>query len=84
MAKILINIPDGLLEEVDRKAGEENMTRSEATRLALRIWLKSESYIAPVHRPGFVGIQKRMRAAAKTSTTSSQAEALIRKDRESH
>jgi len=84
MAKILINIPSELLEEVDRRAREENMTRSEATRFALRVWLRSEPYIAPMHRPGFADIAERMRAAAKSNSGSVPAETLIRKGRESH
>ena len=84
MAKILINIPEGLLEKVDRRAKEEKMTRSEATRAALRAWLRSGKYIAPIHKPGFADIEARMRAAAMSNRSSFPAEALIRKDRESH
>ena len=84
MAKILIHIPDELLEEVDRRARKENMNRSEATRLALRAWLRSEKYVAPFHRPGFAEIEARMRTMAESKRASLPAEALIRKDRESH
>jgi metal-responsive CopG/Arc/MetJ family transcriptional regulator len=84
MSKILINIPEELLEEVDRKAREENMTRSEATRLALRAWLRSGKYVAPLDRPGFAAIEARIRAAAKSNRSSLSSGVLIRKDRESH
>ena len=84
MAKILINIPDELLEEVDRRAREEKMTRSEATRLALRGWLRSGKYVAPIHRPGFAEIEARMSKAAKSNRSSDPAEALIRRERKSH
>lgn len=84
MTKILINIPEELLAEVDRRAREENMTRSEATRLALRAWLRSGEYVAPLHRPGFAEVVKRMQAAAKSKRGSVPAEVLIRKDREGH
>jgi hypothetical protein len=84
MAKILINIPSELLEQVDRRAREENMTRSEATRLALRVWLRPGKYVAPLHRPGFADIEERMWVAAKSNRSAVPAEALIRKDRESH
>ncbi len=84
MTKILINIPAELLEEVDRRAREEKMTRSEATRLALRTWLRSEKYVAPIHRTGFAEIAARMSAAARSKRSSVPAETLIRKDRERH
>lgn len=84
MTKILINIPTELLEEVDGRAREEKMTRSEATRLALRIWLKSRRYIVPAERPGFAEIEERMRAVAGSDRTSLTAAAMIRRDRESH
>ncbi len=84
MRKILINIPDVLLEEVDRRAGEEDMTRSEAIRLALRAWLRSGEYVAPLHRPGFAEIVKRMKEAARSQGGSLPAEALLRKDRDNH
>ncbi len=84
MTKILINIPDELLEEVDRRAKEEKMTRSEATRLALRAWLQSERYIPPFRRPGFAEIEERMRAAARLHKGSVPAESLVRRERERH
>ena len=84
MAKILINIPAALLEEVNRKAKEEKMTRSEATRQALRSWLRSRKYVAPIQRPGFAEIEERMRAAAGSNRSSIPAEAMIRKERESY
>jgi metal-responsive CopG/Arc/MetJ family transcriptional regulator len=84
MAKILINIPAELLEEVDRRAREEKMTRSEATRLALRSWLRSRKYVAPIQRSGFAEIEERMRATAASKRRSVPAEAMIRKERESH
>lgn len=84
MAKILINIPDELLEEVDSKARKENMTRSEAARHALRVWLRSNKYAAPMNRPGFAEIEARMKDAGKINLMPMPAEALLRKDRESH
>jgi Arc/MetJ-type ribon-helix-helix transcriptional regulator len=84
MKKILINIPDDLLEKVDKRAREENMNRSEAVRLALHAWLRPGKYVAPLHRPGFAQIEARIRAAASSSRTSLPAEIQIRKDREAH
>jgi metal-responsive CopG/Arc/MetJ family transcriptional regulator len=84
MSKILINIPGELLEEVDHRAREEKMTRSEAIRLALREWMRTRNYVAPNQRPGFCEIEKRMRAAAESNQSGITAEALIRKERESH
>ena len=82
--KILINIPEELLEKVDRKAKEDCMSRSEAVRWALRAWLNSPEYAPPMNRPGYEEIKSRMMEAARMSMASEPAEVLIRKDRESH
>ncbi len=84
MKKILVNIPEDLLEKVDKKAREEHMTRSEATRLALHAWLRQDRYVAPLHRPGFAQIEARMKDAASRDRTSLPAGIQIRKDREGH
>ena len=84
MKKILINIPEELLEKVDRKAKEDCMSRSEAVRWALRAWLNSPKYVPPMNRPGYEEIKSRMMEAARMSMASEPAEVLIRKDRESH
>jgi len=82
MTKILINIPEELLEKVDRRAKEDGMSRSEATRWALREWLKSPKYMPPMYRPGYEKIRERMMKAARSNVTSEPAEVLIRRDRE--
>jgi hypothetical protein len=84
MKKILINIPDDLLEKIDKKAREEHMTRSEATRLALHAWLRAGKYVAPLYRPGFAQIEARIKAAVSRGRTFPSAESQIRKDREGH
>ncbi len=84
MTKVLINMPDALLEEVDRKAKEDGMSRSEAVRWALRGWLHSPKYVPPMHRPGYEEMRARMMKATRLTAKSEPAEVLIRKDRESH
>lgn len=84
VTKILLNIPEELLEKVDRRANEDGMNRSEATRWALREWLKSPKYVPPMHRPGYEKIRARMMKAAKLNVPPEPAEVLIRRDRESH
>ncbi len=84
MTKVLINMPEELLEEVDRKAKEDGMSRSEAVRWALRGWLQSPKYVPPMSRPGYKKLRARMMKAAKLNVTSEPSEVQIRKDRESH
>jgi len=84
MPKILINIPDDLLEMVDRKSREEHLNRSEATRQALLQWLRAPKYIPPKDRPGFAELEARMIRAARTNITSEPAEVLIRRGRDNH
>ncbi len=84
MTKILINIPEELLEKVDHKAKEDGMSRSEAVRWALRGWLNSPKYVPPIYRPGYEEIRLRMFKAARLSVTSEPAEVSTRKDRQSH
>jgi len=84
VTKILINVPDEMLEKVDRKAKEDGMSRSEAVRWALRAWLKSPKYVPPMRRPGYERIRERMLEASRVNVTSEPAEVLIRRDRESN
>jgi Arc/MetJ-type ribon-helix-helix transcriptional regulator len=84
VTKILINVPDEMLEKLDRKATEDGMNRSEAVRWALRAWLTSPKYVPPIHRPGHERIRERMLKASRLNVTSEPAEVLIRRDRESH
>lgn len=82
MAKILINVPDEMLKQVDKKAKKNHLTRSEATREAFRRWLADADYLAPANRAGFGGILERMMRASKANKGEGTAEKWIREDRE--
>ncbi|MDO5436570.1 MAG: ribbon-helix-helix domain-containing protein [bacterium] len=45
MAKILISMPDKFLESIDKIANDEQRTRSELIREALRTYLKTNHMI---------------------------------------
>lgn len=45
MAKILISMPDKFLESIDKIANDEQRTRSELIREALRTYLKTSTMI---------------------------------------
>lgn len=45
MAKILISMPDKFLESIDKIASDEQRTRSELIREALRTYLKTNSFV---------------------------------------
>lgn len=83
MAKVLINLPDTLLEHVDERAQRNHLTRSEATREAFRLWLAQGDYIAPIDRPGFHAIRRRILKAGTLKQHIGPAEKWIREARES-
>lgn len=45
MAKILISMPDKFLESIDKVANDEQRTRSELIREALRTYLKTSTMV---------------------------------------
>ena len=47
MAKILISMPDKFLESIDKLATDEQRTRSELVREALRSYIKKTTIINP-------------------------------------
>ena len=47
MAKILISMPDKFLESIDKLALDEQRTRSELVREALRSYIKKTTIINP-------------------------------------
>ena len=47
MAKILISMPDKFLESIDKIATDEQRTRSELVREALRSYIKKTTIINP-------------------------------------
>jgi metal-responsive CopG/Arc/MetJ family transcriptional regulator len=53
MHKLLLNIPEDLLEETDMKARRVHIRRSEAVRQALRSWVSEDAGLSPKDRPGF-------------------------------
>jgi hypothetical protein len=85
MAKVLLNIPEPILKQVDKKAKMNHLSRSEAARIALSFWAeKGNDLIPPIERPGVREIIAEMDAIqrkAKPSKLSSVE--WLRKDRES-
>lgn len=48
MARVLISMPEEFLKEVDNMAGEENRTRSELIREAMRQYMKKSRVSNPI------------------------------------
>ena len=62
MAKVMISMPDALLEEIDRAAKEQHRTRSELVREATRKYLvqPGPSTLAPVRKKSWEEIDREM------------------------
>ncbi len=85
MSKILLEIPDQLLRQVDAKAKINHLKRSEAARQALSFWIKEgQDHIPPMERPGIREMIREMDAFRHRGRSRKSSEQLIREDRESH
>lgn len=86
MAKVLLNIPEPILKQVDKKAKLNHLSRTEAARIALSFWAeKGEDLIPPIQRPGVKEIISRMDEIRRKSKPGGiPSEVWIRRDRESH
>jgi len=64
MARVMITLPDELLEQVDQTARAEQRNRSEFVQEAVQYYLKSRLPHQPVSTLGAVGVIERLRTQA--------------------
>ncbi len=82
MQKLLIHIPEGLVRELDAKARENHLNRSEALRESVRFWTRHQASTAPKNLKDIRRILKEMDQARKEGRSRKSAEAMVREDRE--
>jgi len=82
MSKVLTEIPDPLLKQVEGKAKYLHVSRSAAIREALKSWIQSDDGMPPFQRPGMPELLGRLEKVRKKAPKTPTAESMIRKDRE--
>jgi hypothetical protein len=82
MSKVLTEIPEPLLKQVEGKAKYLHISRSAAVREALKSWIQTDDGIPPFQRPGMTELLGRLEKTRKKAPKTPSAESMIRKDRQ--